>query len=112
MKTGFKGVHSLYYMKHPTPKFFKSESCLLINNLFFCCCAVLCAVVSDSLRHWTVDHQASLPIGFFRQEYWNGLPFPPPRNLPDPGMEPMSPVSPALQVDSLLLSHLGSSFFH
>ena len=33
---------------------------------------------------------------FSRQEYWSGLPFPPPRELPDPGIEPMSPVSPAL----------------
>ena len=41
--------------------------------------------------------------GFPRQEYWNGLPFPPPGDLPDPGIEPMSPVSPALQADSLLL---------
>ena len=43
--------------------------------------------------------------GFSRQEYWNGLPCPPSGNLPDPGIEPMSPV---LQVDSLLLSHWGS----
>ena len=40
-------------------------------------------------------------MGFFRQEYWSGLPFPPPVNPSDPGIEPMSPVSPALQVDSL-----------
>ena len=42
------------------------------------------------------------------QEYWNGLPFPPPWDLPNPGIEPTSPVSPALQADSFLLSHLGS----
>ena len=42
---------------------------------------------------------------FFRQEYWNGLPCPPPGDLPDPGIEPVSPVAPALQVDSLPLSH-------
>jgi len=40
-------------------------------------------------------------MGFFRQEYWSGLPFPPPADLPDPGIEPMSPVSPVLQVGSL-----------
>ena len=40
-------------------------------------------------------------MGFFRQEYWSGLPFPSPGDLPDPGVEPASPVSPALQVDSL-----------
>ena len=39
--------------------------------------------------------------GISRQEYWRGLPFPTPRDLPDPGIEPASPVSPALQADSL-----------
>ena len=39
-------------------------------------------------------------MGFFRQEYWSGLPCPPPGDLPDPGIKPMSPVAPALQVDS------------
>ena len=37
-------------------------------------------------------------MGFFRQEYWSGLPFPPPGELPDPGVEPMSLMSPALGV--------------
>ena len=45
---------------------------------------------------------------FSRQEYWRGLLLPSPGNLPDPGIDPMSPAAPALQVDSLLLSHLGS----
>ena len=40
-------------------------------------------------------------MGFLRREYWSGLPFPSPGDLPDPGIEPASPVSPALQVDSL-----------
>ena len=40
---------------------------------------------------WTVAHQAPLSVGFSRQEYWNGLPCPPPGNLPDPGIEPESP---------------------
>ena len=57
---------------------------------------------------WTVAHQPPLSMGFFRQEYWNGLLFPPPGDFPDPGTEPVSPMSPALQVDSLPLSHLGS----
>ena len=54
---------------------------------------------------WTVAHHASLSMGFSRQESWSGLPFPSPGNLPDPRIEP---VSPALQADSLLLSHKGS----
>ena len=41
---------------------------------------------------WTVACQALLSMGFSRQEYWNGLPFPSPGNLPDPGIEPMSPA--------------------
>ena len=45
---------------------------------------------------------------FSRQEYWSGLPFPSSGDLPDPGIEPKSPVSPALQADSLPLCHLGS----
>ena len=45
---------------------------------------------------WTVPCQAPLFMGFSRQEYWNGLPCPPPGDPPDPGIEPTSPVSPAL----------------
>ena len=42
---------------------------------------------------WTVAYQASLSMGFSRQEYWSGLPFPSPGDLPDPGIEPLSPAS-------------------
>ena len=52
---------------------------------------------------WTVAHQAPLSMGFPRQEYWSGLPFPPPGDLPDPGIKPISLASPALQADSLPL---------
>ena len=45
---------------------------------------------------WTVASQAPLSMRFPRQEYWSGLPFPPPGDLPDPGIELESPVSPAL----------------
>jgi len=50
---------------------------------------------------WTVTRQAPLPMGFLSQEYWNGLPFPPPEDLPNPGIKPKSPVALALQADSL-----------
>ena len=53
---------------------------------------------------WTVALQAPLSMGFPRQEHWSGLPFPSAEDLPDPGIEPASPVSPALQADSLPLS--------
>ena len=45
---------------------------------------------------WTIAHQAPLSMGFSRQEYCSGLPCPPPGDLPDPAMEPTSPMSPAL----------------
>ena len=47
---------------------------------------------------WTVDYEASPSMGFSRQEYWSGLPFPSPGDLPNPGIEP---GSPALQADAL-----------
>ena len=54
--------------------------------------------MSNSLRpHGLyVAHQAPLSMGFFRQEYWSWLPFPPPGDLPNPGIEPVSLESPAL----------------
>ena len=48
------------------------------------------------VTHWTAAHQALLSIGFFRQEYWNGLLCPPPGDLPNPGVKPESLISPAL----------------
>ena len=45
---------------------------------------------------WTVAHQAPLSMGFSMQEYWSGLPCPPPGDLPDPGIKPASLMSPAL----------------
>ena len=55
----------------------------------------LCAAFATP---WTTAHQAPLSMEFFRQEYWSGVPFPCPGDLPDPGIEPRSP---ALQADSL-----------
>ena len=45
---------------------------------------------------WTVARQAPLSMGFSRQEHWSGLPRPPPRDLPDPAIEPKSPMPPTL----------------
>ena len=59
---------------------------------------------------WTVARHAPQSMGFFRQEYWSGLPFPPPGGLPDPGMELTFPVSPTLQVNSLLAEPSGKPF--
>ena len=49
---------------------------------------------------WAVAHLAPLSMGFYRQDYWRGLSLPAPGDLPDPGVEPVSPMSPALQADS------------
>ena len=56
---------------------------------------------------WTVALQAPLSMELSRQEYWSRLPYLPPGDLPDPGIKPTSPVSPALQAESLPLSHQG-----
>ena len=56
---------------------------------------------------WTVARQAPLSTGFFKQEYRSGLPFPPPGDLPDPGIELRSLSSPALRADSLPAEPLG-----
>ena len=54
-----------------------------------------CLVRSDSVAPWTAARQARLSMGFSRQEYWSGVPFPPPGDLPDPGVE-LESESPAL----------------
>ena len=66
-----------------------------------CCC---CIVTKSCQTQGPAAHLAPLSIGFPRQEYWSGLSFPPPGDLPNPGREPASDW----QVDSLLLSHQGS----
>ena len=71
------------------------ETCLLVKGFEI----VSRSVVSDSATPWTVAHQTPLSMGFSRQEYYSGLPFPSPRDLPDPGIEP---GCSALRADSLL----------
>ena len=61
-----------------------------------CCVRVLVAQLCPTLCDpWTVAHQAPLSMEFSRQEYWSGLPFPSPGDLPEPGIEPRSPALPA-----------------
>ena len=74
----------------------------------WCVCArllQLCLTLCDPV---TVAHQTPLSKGFFRQEYWSGMPCLSPGYLLNPGIEPASPAPPALQADSLPLSHCGS----
>ena len=87
--------------------------CIKIHSLFLeskkwncgCVLCVSCSVVSNSATLWTVAHQAFLSMEFSGQEYWSGLPFPYPKYLPDPGVEPWSPAS---QADSLPFELQGS----
>ena len=68
-----------------------------------CVCVCVCVCILSCFSHvqffvtqWTVACQAPLSMGFYRQEYWSGLPFPSPGDLPNPGIEPRSLPSPAL----------------
>ena len=74
-----------------------------------CVCVCVCAQPLSSVQlfatPWTIAHQAPLPMGFFRQENWSGLPFPPPGDLPKPGIKL---TSPSLTDGSLPLSPQGS----
>ena len=74
-----------------------------------CCCLVGELCWESFVIPWTVARQVPLSKGFPRQEYWSGLPFPSPGDLLNPGIKPMTP---ALQADSLPLSHLGSQGIH
>ena len=69
--------------------------------------SVSCFVVSDSVTPWTVVQQAPVSMGFSKQKYPSGLPFPSPGDLPNPGIEP---GAPALQADSLLTELQGKPF--
>ena len=70
------------------------------KTIYVCACVLSHVRLFATL--WTAAHQAPESMGFSRPEYWSGLPFPPPGDLPDPGIRP---ESPALQAVSLLLSH-------
>ena len=59
-------------------------------------CVLSGSVLSDYETPESVELQASLSMGFPREEYWSRLPFPPPEDLPDPGIKLESPASPAL----------------
>ena len=70
-------------------------------------CSLSCVCLFGTPR--TAAHLVSLSMGFPRQDYGNGLPFPPPGDLPEPGIKPLSLASSTLQVESLPLRHPGSS---
>ena len=74
------------------------------TKISYCCCLVAQSCLTLFVIPWTVAHQAPLSIEFPRQEYWSGLPCPPPGVLPHSGIEP---VSPALAGRSLTAELLG-----
>ena len=78
-------------------KFYGKDVCVCV-----CVCVLVAQFCATLWAPWTVAHQAPLSMEFSRQEYWSGLPFPSPGDLPDPEIKP---ESPALQADSLHLSH-------
>ena len=90
--------------------FVKHASLNLVECLSFVVAAVVyslsCVPVFATL--WIVTCQAPLAMGLSWKECWSGLPFPPPEDLPDPGIDP---VSPAWQANYLPLSHLGIFFW-
>ena len=69
---------------------------LLLCNILYCVLSCLIQCAQPFATPWTIAHQAPLSMGFSRQEYWSGSPFPPPGDLPDPEIECMSLMSPAL----------------
>ena len=76
---------------------------VFIRGFYFYACKVkvkvkLLSRVQFFATLWTVAHQAPPSMGFSRQEYWSGLPFPSPGDLPNPGIKPRSPT---LQADAL-----------
>ena len=73
----------------------------VMRSCFYVCVCSVASVVSDSATPGTVARQAPLSMAFSRQENWSGLPFPPPGDLPNSGIEPSSLASAALQADSL-----------
>ena len=75
--------------------------CVCMHAKLLQSCPTLCAPMDCSPPGSSVH-------GILQARIWRGLPCPPSGDLPDPGIEPTSPVAPALQADSLTLSHLGS----
>ena len=68
-----------------------------VGCMCVCACMLRCfSCIWLSAISWTVAHQTPLSVGFSRQEYWSGLSFPFPRDPPDPGIEPVSPMAPTL----------------
>ena len=79
-------------------------SCFNMYTRHMLCAVPSCSILFNSVTPGTVAHQAPLAMGFSGQEYWSGLPCPPPGDLPNPRIKPRSST---LQVDSLPSETLG-----
>ena len=90
----------IYFMLSQGKKFLWSHLPVFQNHPTSLVSQCVCAQLLNHARligaSWTLACQAPLPMEFSRQEHWSGVPFPTPRDLPDPGIEPTSLVSPAL----------------
>ena len=89
-------IHIYIYVKEYTCIFKKINAGLKKVMMLLLVPAQLLNCVRLFVILWTIARQASLSMGYPKQEYWSGLPFPPPGELPNPGFEPTSLVSPAL----------------
>ena len=81
----------------------------LPSQYLVCACVKSLSCVQLFATPWTVALQAPVSMGFSRQEYWSGLPFPPPGDLPNPGSEPTSLTSPALASRFFTTSNTGKT---
>ena len=84
------------YHKHWGTKCWETNQPQMPQTCVYVLCVSTLSPVQLFVTPWTVAHQAPLSMGFSRQESWSGLPCSPPGDLPDPGIEPESLVSPAL----------------
>ena len=75
-------------------------------------CVFSHSVMSNSVTPWTVAHQAPLPVDFSRQEYWHRMSFSAPGDLPNPGIELASPVTPAVTGGFFTTAPPGKSYIH
>ena len=88
-------------LPQPSPFLDIIGKCVCVLSVYVCVCVCVCALshfshVQRFAMLWTVPRQAPLSMRFSKQKYWCGLPYPPPADLPSPGVEPVSLISPAL----------------
>ena len=102
----WRRVTSLKLQSHQIERSGGPDTLKLSHQLWTACSVVQsCLTLSDPMDY---SPPGPLSMEFSRQEYWSGLSCLPPGDLPNQGIKPISPMSPALQADSLLMSHWGN----